>query len=178
MADSERALELPCDRHLPGADDAWHRAVDVEAPAAAVFRRLCQLRAAPYSYDWVDNFGRRSPRQLTPGLERLEEGQRMMRIFHLAEFERDREITIVLDRRSRIFGDVAVTYAAIPAGDHRSRLLARVMVAYPGPRFLRPLARRMLPLGDLVMMRKQLRTLKRLAERDAGSTRPESDPAW
>lgn len=161
-------MELPCDRHLPGADDAWHRAVDVEAPAAVVFRWLCQLRAAPYSYDWIDNFGRHSPERLIPGLDRLEEGQRVMRIFHLAEFERDRQITIVLDRARPLAGEVVVTYAVIPMGD-RSRLLARVVVAYPGPRFLRPVARLVLPLGDLIMMRKQLRTLKRLAEQDAGS---------
>src|SRR4051794_41885542 len=89
----ERAMPLPCDWQLPGAQLRLHRAVDVAAPAATVFRWLCQLRAAPYSYDLIDNFGRRSPPRLTPGLERLERGQRFMTIFRLVDFQARRQNT-------------------------------------------------------------------------------------
>lgn len=163
---AERALEFPCDRHLPDADQALYRAVDVAAPAAIVFRWLCQLKAAPYSYDWIDNAGRRSPRALIPGLERLRVGERVMTIFELAAFVPDRHLTLLL-RRSALFGAVAVTYLVRPVGPERSRLVVKLLVRYPASMIRGRLMRALLPAGDLVMMRKQLLTLKELAERDA-----------
>jgi hypothetical protein len=166
--EEERAAPLPCDRFLPEADDVADRAIDVPAPPAVVFRRLCQLRVAPYSYDLVDNLGRRSPRDLTPGLEHLELGQRFAHIFRLVDVEPGRSLTIRTDKG--LFGDVVCTYAASarPGG---SRLVVRLRVRYPrGP--VGRLWRTVLPPGDLVMMRKQLRTLAALAERDAATARP------
>ncbi|HYU15988.1 MAG TPA: hypothetical protein VEL05_07960 [Candidatus Acidoferrum sp.] len=160
---AERARPYPCDDWLTGPDDVCFRAIDVAAPPAAVFRWLCQLRTAPYSYDWIDNRGRTSPRELTPGLEELARGQRVMRIFRLVDFEQDRHLTILLDRprAMRMFGAVAVTYEVVPAPGG-ARILVKLLIRRPdGPfRLLAPL----LPAGDLVMMRKQLRTLKHLAE--------------
>jgi hypothetical protein len=69
------------------------RAVDIEAPAPVTFRWLRQLRVAPYSYDWIDNRGRTSPRVLTPGLDRLEAGQ-AFEVGTLVDFARDEHITI------------------------------------------------------------------------------------
>ncbi len=166
--EEERADSYPCDRLVADPDDSLWRAIDIEAPPAVVFRWLCQLRAAPYSYDWIDNLGRRSPRELTPGLDALEDGQRVMTIFRLAEHEPGRHITLVLDRARHLFGELAMTYRVRPADGGGSRLVAKLVVRRPrGPmRLLAPL----LPAGDLVMMKKQLRTLKALAERDAGLT--------
>jgi hypothetical protein len=149
-------------RELADPDVVLFRAITISASAARVFRWLCQLRAAPYSYDLLDNLGRRSPRTLTPGLEALAVGQRFMTIFRLASFEPDRQITLV--SRTRLFGTVAVSYLVLGDGD-RSRLVVKLRVRRPGGiagRLLFPL----LPPGDLVMMRKQLRTLARLAEQD------------
>ncbi len=167
---ADRALDFPCRRHLPDPDRVLHRAVDVAAPPPIVFRWLCQLRAAPYSYDWIDNGGRTSPRTLTPGLERLAVGQRVMTIFDLVEFEPGRHLTIRLRGGRGIFGDVACTYVVVPRPDGASRVVVELVVRRPpGP--LGRLAGAALPWGDLVMMRKQLLTLKRLAERDAGTRR-------
>ena len=161
---AERALALPCDRHLAEPDETVHRAVDVDAPPATVFRWLCQLRVAPYSWDWIDNFGRRSPRRLTPGLERLAVGQPIMTIFDLVAFERDRHLTLRLRRGRRVVGDVAVTYLVVPRAAGGSRLLVRVLWRSPSRAAI---VRRLGPWLDLVMMRRQLLVLKRLAERDA-----------
>lgn len=69
------AATYHCDEILPEPGAVWFRAVTVNAPRTVVFRWLCQMKIAPYSYDLLDNLGRRSPRRLTPGTERLEIGQ-------------------------------------------------------------------------------------------------------
>ncbi len=155
----------PCDAHLPDADAVLWRAVDVVAPASTVFRWLCQLRVAPYSYDWADNGGRRSPSQLTPGTDLLERGQRVMTIFRLAEFKIPDHLTIVMNSPLglRIFGALAVSYRVISEQDLRARLVAKLRVRYPRTLWGRCM-QTLFPWGDLLMMRKQLLTLKELAE--------------
>lgn len=151
---AERTVPLPCDALCGRAGVQADRAISIAAPPSIVFCWLCQLRVAPYSYDILDNLGRRSPRARDPELVHLEVGQRFMTLFTLQSFTDDEQITL----RSK---GVAVTYAVRPEGPG-SRLHARVWFA--GPR----LPARALALGDLVMMRKQLLTLKSLAEREAG----------
>ena len=167
----ERALRFACDEFTGPTADALYRAVTVNAPPAVVFRWLCQLRAGPYSYDWIDNLGRRSPRTLTPGLDRLQNGQRVMTIFRLAAFEPGRHITAVLDSTRIPSGKLAVTYLLVPEAGEGCRLVVKIAFTYPcSP--VGTAMRILLPAGDLVMMRKQLLTLKALAERDAADPGP------
>ncbi len=85
-----------------------------------------------------------------------------MSIFELAHFEADRSITLAL-RRPGLFPPLVVTYAALPDGPGRCRLLARLALRYrPGLRDR--LAKLLLPTGDWIMMRRQLLNLKRLSE--------------
>ena len=42
----EREMPYPCDALLAKADDVLFRAITVAAPAAAVYRWLCQLKVA------------------------------------------------------------------------------------------------------------------------------------
>src|SRR6266849_9704744 len=104
---AERARPFPCDGLVAEPAEALFRAVDVAAPPAVVFRWLCQLRVAPYSYDWIDNFGRRSPRQLIPGLDDLAVGQRVMMLFEIVEFERDRHLTLRTTPEGSLLGRLA-----------------------------------------------------------------------
>jgi hypothetical protein len=163
--DDDVRRPLPCDRLLPDAELVVHRAVDVAAAPELVFRWLCQLRAAPYSYDLVDNFPRRSPRRLTPGLDRLVVGQPAMRIFRIVSFTRPEQISFI----SRApLGRIAVTYAVIPRDDG-AHLLMRLRWTPPTVPVGRRLFTRAVAVGDLVMARRQLLNLKRLAERDAAA---------
>lgn len=157
---TERALDWPCDRHLTRPYDELYRGVTVDARPEVVFRWVCQLRAAPYSYDLLDNFGRRSPRELTPGLERLALGQRFMTIFDLVEFEQDRHVTLLVCHFKRIFGSGSVTYMTLPIdGGERTRLVMKVVMPP------RRVGGSLWPWFELFMSRKQLLTLKKLAER-------------
>ena len=152
----ELAARLPCDDLARDGQTTVDRAVDTDAPPHAVYRWLCQLRVAPYSYDLLDNFGRRSPRELTPGMDELEPGQRFMTIFRLVSFEPGEHITL----RTRS-GGTAVTYRVTPG---RLHMRAHISSRIPG-----------IALGDLIMARKQLLTLSELARRApaaSGGDRP------
>lgn len=99
----ERRLAFPCDGIISEIDAALFRGVTINASAKTLFRWLCQMRVAPYSYDWIDNFGTQSPPQLIPGLDNLDVGQDVMRIFSLVAFEQDRHLTIRVKPRSDAF---------------------------------------------------------------------------
>ncbi len=109
--DAEIDDDYPCAALVPEPAARMIRAVDVAAPAAVTFRWVQQLTRAPYSYDLVDNLGRRSPRTLTPSAERLARGQSVMRIFRLVDYRIDEHLTLALvhPRSVRLFGDIVVT---------------------------------------------------------------------
>lgn len=127
------------------------------------------MRVAPYSYDWIDNGGKRSPQHLMDGLHDLAIGQPMMTIFELIAFDTNHHVTIRHKPQlpsSRIFGDVLVSYVILPLEKNSCRLLAKLIVTYP--RGLIGMAmKRVLPWGDLIMMRRQLLNFKKLAEQTA-----------
>jgi hypothetical protein len=162
----ERASSLPCDDLMPDAV-RFDRAISIDAPPSIVFAWLCQLRVAPYSYDLLDNIGRRSPRTRSPGLTDIAVGQPFIRIFgltyvfELVSFETDQHITLRPPAGSTLsrFGSVSATYS-VRAEGNGTRLHGREL--YDGPW---PLGQ-VLALVNLVMMRKQLLVLKKLAERE------------
>jgi hypothetical protein len=160
----ECAARYPCDDLAGPEDSRLLRAVSVNAPAETVWAWLGNLRVAPYSYDWLDNFGRRSPRELRADLPPLAPGQRVMTIFTAEHVEQGSDLSIYLHDGPglRLFGQVRVTYAVRPESSG-CRLIAVLRLAAEGG----PVgsARRLgLAWGDLLMMRKQLYTFRDLAE--------------
>lgn len=144
------------------------RSVASSTSTDRLFLWLCQLRRAPYSYDWLDNFGRRSPSEADPALCELEMGQRVMTIFTLIDFEPAESITLRMNRGwpRRTFGDLRLQYRAERMGEQSSRLSV-VMWMPPIGRLFSRQRRYLLAWGDLIMMRKQLLVLRNLAENDA-----------
>ncbi|GAA4684283.1 hypothetical protein [Nocardioides nanhaiensis] len=175
--DEEHARAYPADALLTAPVARMTRAVTAAAPPDLAWRWLCQLALAPYSYDWIDNRGRRSPRALVPGTERLEVGQVMATVFRLTEVDEGRAWTArTSPSAERVAGPWGVTYAVEPlpaigpGGPERCRLVARIAV--PSRTRLQRARALAVAWGDLVMMRKQLLTLRDLAERDARDARP------
>ncbi|WP_163504769.1 hypothetical protein [Fodinicola acaciae] len=161
----EIARSYFADSALPGSVTLLTRAVTVAAPASLGYRWLCQIAVAPYSYDFIDNWGRRSPHALTPGADDLFVGKRVQ-IFDLVDVQPGHEFTgRTIPSAERFFGPVALTYAAEPLDSGRCRLIGRLAVGVAG--WVERVRAEVLGIGDLVMMRKQLLNLKEYAERDA-----------
>ena len=107
----EVARRYPCDDEAADHPVRLVRAIDVHAPVDVAFAWLCQLRLAPYSYDLLDNGGRRSPRTRTVDAADLTPGTTMMQIFALTSVVPGESLTMrIVDRRAlRAFGPVTVT---------------------------------------------------------------------
>lgn len=154
VSDDDVARHYPCDHIVPvPVLQAW-RGVTVRCPPAGVWPWVAQVRLAPYSYDWIDNLGRRSP-QVLLGLPEPVVGQPFTtaatrpvgRILSVSPGE---QLT------GRITGAV-ISYVLEPDGD-ATRLLMNIVTAKA--RWLAPL----ISVGDLVMARRQLLNFKELAE--------------
>lgn len=152
----------------PAAYDGPHlvRSVSVAAPPDVVFRWLVQLQVAPYSYDLLDNWGRRSPRRLIEGLT-VEQGTSMMGIFTVTALVPDRvlELTLTDPGALRAFGPLVCTYQTVPQVGGTTLRCDVFLASRSGAGRIQAY---LLAWGDLVMMRKQLLTFATLSERSAG----------
>ena len=87
-----------------------------------------------------------------------------MMIYELADFEPGRQITVAEKLFTGAFGQQAVTYEVTPRPGGGSRLVANRRIRPPrAPHGL--MIKTNLPVIDLIMTRKQLRTIKKLAEK-------------
>ncbi|GAC1432037.1 MAG: hypothetical protein NVSMB5_26000 [Candidatus Velthaea sp.] len=169
--EEECAATYACDRYGCAPQHRFYRAVNVDAPPERTYRWLQQLRIAPYSYDWADNFLIPSPRRLSPRADRIAVGQRMMHLFAIREFELGRSLTLgpASTLGTALFGTLYGTYTVTPRGAGGSRLFVKINATYPTSPYGRIVAPFM-PWLDYLMMRKQLLRLKTYAERSIPST--------
>jgi hypothetical protein len=159
---AEAARSYPCDAVVPRPVlQAW-RGVTVDAPPAAVWPWVTQIRLAPYSYDWIDNLGRRSPAELR-GLGDPRPGQNFTAVAARPIGE-----VLCVEAGVQLTGRIAgaVMSYVLVAQDGSTRLLLKIVMAR-----LRAAAP-LVSVGDLVMARRQLLNLKRLAETTPGTIVP------
>ena len=157
VSESETLRSYPCDDFVASPTmQAW-RGVSVEAPAEAVWPWVAQVTLAPYSYDWIDNCGRRSPRDLV-GLPEPEVGDR----FTTTAGGREVGRIVSVDPGTQLTGTIMgafMSYVLVPQEHDVTRLLLKVVMRTTRWAALG------LSVGDLIMARRQLLNLKQLAER-------------
>jgi hypothetical protein len=161
VTDSDVSRSFPCDDFVVSPSLTAWRGVRVEAPAAVVWSWVAQVRLAPYSYDWIDNLGRRSPRQLV-GLPEPRVGEAFTtaggrRLGRIVSVDPGRQLT------ATIMG-AFMSYVLVPDERATTRLLLKVVMR------TNRWAAVGLSVGDLVMARRQLLTFKHLAERHYRAT--------
>ena len=157
---AETRLVYGCDAFVARPTLRAWRGVTVAAAPEVVWLWVRQIRLAPYSYDWIDNLGRRSPRVLADLPEpqvgdpfTASAGRSVGRVLAV---DPGRELT------ATIMG-ATMSYRLEPVGDGTTRLLLKI--AGRPPRGLATL----MSLGDLPMARRQLLNLKDLAENTPAS---------
>jgi hypothetical protein len=155
VSDSETSRAYPCDAFVTAPVLEVWRGVDVATPPGAVWPWVAQVRVAPYSYDWIDNRGRRSPRELL-GLPEPRVGERFTtaggrEVGRIVSVDPGKQLTGTI-------GGTFMSYVLVPQGHDATRLLLKVVSRTSRWAALG------LSVGDLIMARRQLLNLKRLAE--------------
>ena len=165
--DAEASARLPGDELLEDADGVATRAIDVDAPTAAVWPWIAQMGPSPrggaYTYDWIENLlglDMHSADRVLPEFQHPEVGDVLGYGANRMRVERV-EPEHVLAWRSED-GNWVWTFV-LEARDGSTRLVSRNRFRLP------TIAARlgMLPMepASLVMERKMLRGIKKRAEK-------------
>lgn len=171
----ERWRMLPGDELIPRVHAMLTHAITIRRPRAEVWPWLVQMgggRAGWYSYDRIDNDGKPSAERIVPELQHVEVGDvfpgkpGMREGFIVLSYQPERFLILGWPSPD---GTPVVTWAFVleEAGPGRTRLVARVRVGegYHAPFGLPEwMSKTVVPLGHLVMQRKQLLGLARRVE--------------
>ncbi|MCX6006973.1 MAG: hypothetical protein NTZ34_06890 [Chloroflexi bacterium] len=157
--DVERRLQYPCDLAFDNYNDTYFRGTTIRASDEIIFRILGQLRVT------MNSFKPFNPSEPIPESEELIIGQEIMEFFEITSVENKRHLTIRIkkgSKESKVYGDVAVSYVVLPENKEQCRIIVKCLIHYP--KVIGLLLRLVLPWGDLIMMRRQLLSIKRVAE--------------
>jgi len=165
--DAEIKRSMPGDEIIGKPSFNATRAVTIHAPAQNIYPWIVQMgvtRAGWYSYDLLDNLGRRSAESILPEHQNIQvgdliplspDGKQGMRV----KYFRKNKWMLWWDEK----GDTSWVWEIHPEGEGSARLITRVRVKY---RFFSPaiLFNLLIEFFDILMMRKSMLGIKRRAE--------------
>jgi hypothetical protein len=141
------------------------RAVTVQATPEQIWPWIVQIgrgRAGWYSYDFIDNPGRRSAEEILPAFQQLKAGDRiptgMGQGFLVVDVEPNRHLALQVGPQG------SITFALYPDGPASTRLVTRVRVRWNLRNPKDAAAAVVVDPGDFIMMRKMMLGIKRRAE--------------
>lgn len=168
--DDEISGAVAGDHFCPKATLIATRSITLGAAPEEVFPWIRQMgfrKAGWYSYDWLDNFGRKSARQINPEWQDVHTGSKVPGgpvKFEAALVEPPAAFVLRVAFRSklgnRLCGTLAYELRPVPNG---TRLVTRLRthLNVPGGRLLEKI---ILGPGDGIMLRKQLLNLAQRTE--------------
>ena len=161
---------MPGDDLIPDPAMSATRALVVDAPLERVYPWFAQMgpgRAGWYSYDWIDNRGVASAREIHPEWLVDTPGTSMGELagleFVAADISAPKHLVIELARRSSL--SFTLSYELQAWGESATRVVVRARARSNRGRWLDPVIRYLLGPGDFVMMRRQLIGVRERAER-------------
>lgn len=167
--EAEVASAMPGDELFDGQAQVGTRAIDIAAEPELVFDFLAQMgfgRAGWYSYDWLDNLGRKSASEVHPDWLVESSGESVPGgpiQFLAVVVERPAAYVLQIPNRGAIGYSLDFTLAyRLDKTASGTRLTSRVRIAIDGP-LGQPLSHALL-LGDGAMVRRQLLGIKARCE--------------
>jgi hypothetical protein len=165
--DEEVARTMPGDDIVASPTFNATRAISIQAAPEEIWPWIVQMglgRAGWYSYDWIDNLGRSSSRDVIANYQLPQPGDLVpvspdgKHGFHVKSLDRHKWL-LWWDRR----GDVTWAWGLYPQAGGPTRLVTRIRMRYDwkSPKILFLLA---VDAGDIIMMRKCLQGIKERAE--------------
>jgi hypothetical protein len=146
------------------------RCIEIRAKASDIFIWLKQLRIAPYSYDFIDNEGKKSPDYIIENLPPLRINSHFLLSFHISGFEENSFIACrfcePINTPVNLYMKCLYLEYRITRQGTKTNLWCKIKGDFNRDIFSRGFFF-VFSLCNKIMMRKQLKNIKKLAELSA-----------